>query len=127
MTRMRAQLEAKLREAADEVIDSYLAWDDENSCPTLTEIEDVILELRRRMGQVLLETALASQETRQPAERPKCPSCGEEMRYKGRKEKAIESRVGGLAIERGYYYCACCQSGFFPPGPTTGVRERAVE
>jgi uncharacterized protein with PIN domain len=127
MTLTRAEAEAKLREAADEVIDSYLVWDDKNSAPNLTQIEDKILELRQQMGQILLEAAVASQEMSQPAESPRCPSCGGEMRYKGQKEKAIESRVGGLAIERGYYHCARCQSGVFPPGPTTGVGERAVE
>lgn len=127
MTLKRAQIEAKLREAADEMIESYLAWDDENRAPNLTQIEDKILELRQQMGQTLLEVALASQERKQPAEAPQCPKCGEEMRYKGQKGKAIESRVGGLAIERGYYHCARCESGIFPPGPTTGVGERAVE
>lgn len=127
MTLTRAQKEAKLREVADEVVGSYLTWDDENSAPNLTQIEDKILELRQQMGQILLEVAVASQEMNQPAESPKCAKCGAEMRYKGQKEKAIESRVGGLAVERGYYHCARCGSGFFPPGPATGVGERAVE
>ena len=119
MTLTRAQKEAKLREVADEVIGSYLTWDDENSAPNLTQIEDKILELRQQMGQILLEVAVASQEMNQPVESPKCTKCGEEMRYKGQKERGMESRVGGLEMGRGYYYCACCKSGIFPPGPAT--------
>jgi uncharacterized protein with PIN domain len=114
-----AQKEARLRKAADEMIAAWLAWDEENCAPNLMQIEDEILELRRRMGQEMLAVVLSGQEMSQPAENPKCPRCGAEMRYKGQKEKAVESRVGGLEVERGYYYCACCGSGFFPPGPPT--------
>jgi hypothetical protein len=31
----------------------------------------------------------------------------------------VESRLGGIEIERGYYYCAACQSGSFPPRRAT--------
>lgn len=127
MTQTRAQMEAELRKAADEMIEAFLAWGDENRAPNLSELEDVILELRRRMGEKMLGVTLAGQEMNQPAVNPKCPQCGAEMRYKGQKERMIESRVGGLELERGYYYCACCKSGFFPPGPATGAGGRAVE
>ena len=115
----RAQKQAKLRKAADEMIEKLLAWDEENSAPNLTQIEDEILALRQRMGEEMLTVVLAGQAASQPTENPKCPTCGAEMRYKGQKGKAVESRVGGLEVERGYYYCARCQSGLFPPGPTT--------
>lgn len=115
----RAQKEAKLRKAADEIIEALLAWDEENRAPNLTQIEDEILTLRRQMGKEMLSVVVAGQEASQPAKNPKCPHCGAEMRNKGQKEKTVESRVGGLELERGYYYCARCQSGFFPPGPTT--------
>jgi hypothetical protein len=115
----RAQKEAKLRKAADEMIAALLAWDDQNSTPNLTQIEDEILELRREMGQEMLAVVLAGQEANHPAEKPPCAHCGGEMRNKGAKSKAVESRVGGVEIERGYYYCTRCQSGIFPLGPAT--------
>lgn len=114
-----AQKEAKLRKAAEEMIAAWVAWDEENRAPTLTEIEDKILELRRQMGEEMLAVTLAGQGMRQPAESPTCPECGREMRYKGEKGRLVESRVGGLELERGHYYCAHCQSGLFPPGPAT--------
>jgi uncharacterized protein with PIN domain len=115
----RAQKEAKLRKAADEMIEALLAWDEQNSAPNLTQIEDEILMLRRQMGEAMLAVALAGQEASQPAENPTCEHCGGEMRNKGAKSKAVESRVGGVEIERGYYYCPRCQSGIFPPGLAT--------
>jgi hypothetical protein len=28
------------------------------------------------------------------------------MRYKGQKGTAVETRLGGIQVKRGYYYCA---------------------
>ena len=123
----RAQQEAKLREAAEEIIQSLLAWDEERAEPTLTEMEDVILELRRRMGQEMLCVVLAGQEAQAPVEAPVCAECGEAMRTKGGKRRTVESRVGDVALERTHYYCARCQSGIFPPGPPTSAGEGGVE
>lgn len=127
MKQTRAQKETKLRKAADEMIEAFLAWDEENSAPNLTEIEEVILALRQGIGQALLGVALAGQDLSQPVESPPCPECGAKMRNKGQKRRAVESRVGGVELERSHYYCACCQSGIFPPGPATGIRGRAME
>ena len=126
MKQTRSQKEMKLREAADEIIEGFLTWDEKNPAPKLTEMEDIILELRRRMGEAMLEVGLEGQEAREPAESPKCPECGRKMRHKGKKEKGLESRVGSLEVERVYYHCAC-GSGIFPPGPATRVGRRTVE
>lgn len=112
----RGQKEAKLRKAADEMIETLLAWDEQHNAPNLMQLEDEILELRQRMGQAMLAAVVEGQAAGQPAAHPQCPQCGEVMRYKGQKERTVESRVGGFAMERGYYYCAGCKSGFFPPG-----------
>ena len=42
-----------------------------------------------------------------------CP-CGEPARYHGRHGKTFESVLGPLFLERAYYHCAPCQSGFCP-------------
>jgi uncharacterized protein with PIN domain len=115
----RAQKKAKLSQAAEEAIEQLLDWDEEHSAPNLTQIEEAILALRQRLGQEMADVVMAGQGAQQLAESPKCPTCGEVMRYKGRKRRAVESRLGGVAVERGYYYCARCESGFFPPGRAT--------
>jgi hypothetical protein len=119
MALTRAQKEAKLAKAAQEAIQQLLEWDEKNPRPNLTQIEDIVLAVRQRLGQELASVVMEGQEAQQPAQLPLCPTCGEAMRYKGRKGKALESRVGGLEMERGYYHCAHCESGLFPPGPTT--------
>lgn len=119
----RAQKKAKLEAAAAALIEELLEWDEQNEKPNLTQIEDAVLELRRRFGQEMALTLVAGQGARQPVEAPVCEMCGQPMRYKGVKQKAVESRVGGLEVERGYYYCAACTSGAFPPGRSAGVGE----
>jgi hypothetical protein len=123
----RAQQEAKLRAAAEEMIQRLLAWGEEREAPTLTEMEDMILELRQHMGQEMLRVVLAGQAAQAPVEAPVCSECGEEMRTKGGKRRKVESRVGEVALERTHYYCARCQSGIFPPGSPTTARDGGVE
>jgi hypothetical protein len=115
MKRSEAQIRAELLVEAQAGIDELLAWEREAGAPNLTAMEDKVLALRQRLGQRLLEAVIADQEVRQPAEPPRCPTCGEALRYKGQKSTTITSRVGDVTIERGYYYCARCESGLFPP------------
>ena len=114
MKRSRAQRKAELLAEAEVLIESLLDWDARTSKPNLRQIEDEVLELRRRFGQRLAKTVIEDQEAQQPAEPPQCAKCGAALRYKGQKAAQIESRLGTLAVERGYYYCACCKSGLFP-------------
>jgi hypothetical protein len=115
----RAQKRAKLQAAAEKLIEQLLDWDELNTRPNLTAIEDEVLKLRRQFGEEMVDTVVAGQENRQPAETPLCPTCGKPMRYKGRKAREVESRLGGIELERGYYYCSNCESGSFPPRPAT--------
>ena len=41
-------------------------------------------------------------------------SCGGPAKYHGRHHKTFESVLGPLHLERAYYYCAQCESGFCP-------------
>ncbi len=116
MRRTPEQLEAELLAEAKALIAELVAWEREAGAPKLSEMEAKALAVRQRFGKRLLEAMIEDQEARQPAESPKCPTCGAEMRYKGQKGTDIETRLGGIEIERGYYYCAHCESGLFPPG-----------
>jgi len=115
----RAQKKAKLEAAAAELIEQMLDWDEQHERPNLTQIEDEVLKVRQHFGQEVAGVMLEGQVARQPVENPLCPACGQPMRYKGQKRKDVESRLGGMAVERGYYHCPDCESGLFPPRPTT--------
>ena len=118
MKRSRAQKKAELLAEAEVLIESLLDWDERTSKPNLRQIEDEVLGLRRQFGQRLAKAVIEDQEAKQPAEAPKCRQCGQVLSYKGQKGTNVESRLGSLAVERGYYYCARCQSGLFPPERT---------
>jgi hypothetical protein len=127
MKRTRAQKKAELMAHAEATVEKLLDWEEETDKPNLLQIEEMVLELRERIGKKLAEMVMEEQDAVQPAEPPRCPECGEPMRYKGRKSLDVESRVGPLDLERGYYHCARCESGLFPPGPATGVVGEEVE
>jgi hypothetical protein len=115
----RAQKRAKLQAAVEALIEELLAWDEQNQAPNLTQIEDEVLKLRQQFGQEMAGVVLAGQEARDAVENLLCLKCGKVLRYKGRKGKGIESRLGGIQVERGAYYCQECASSFFPPRPAT--------
>ncbi len=116
MRRTPEQLQAELMAEAKALIAELVAWERQAGAPKLSQMEARVLAVRQRLGQRLLEAMIEDQEARQPAEPPKCPTCGAQMRYKGQKGTAIETRLGGIQVERGYYHCAHCESGLFPPG-----------
>ena len=114
----KEEIKAGLLAEAETLIDEAFDWDDETESPTLRDIEQIVLKLRKRFGERIAEAVIERQAERRPVPGPSCPECGAEMQYKGQKQSGIESQVGALGIERGYYYCAQCRRGLFPPGQT---------
>jgi hypothetical protein len=115
----REQKKGKLTKETEKLIEMLLDWEEGNRRPNMTQIEEEVLKLREGFGQALVRVVLEGQEVRQPVTAPVCPGCGKAMRNKGEKKKGIESRLGMVEMERGYYYCSDCESGLFPPRPTT--------
>ena len=116
MKRNKEEKRKRLLVRAEQVVDEYLEWEETHPRPDLTQIEDIALKLRKELGKEIAQMAVEEQEEREPVPGPSCPKCGEEMRYKGEKGVAVESRVGGLTVERGYYTCLRCKESIFPPG-----------
>jgi hypothetical protein len=124
---VRDEAKKRLLAKAEELIDELLAWDEETEEPTLTEIEDVVLRLRKELGAEMAEAVISLQEGNRPVPGPACPKCGGEMHYKGQKANGVECRAGALKTERGYYHCPGCGEGLFPPGSATGVEGSDLE
>ncbi|MBT7323836.1 MAG: hypothetical protein HN855_01605 [Anaerolineae bacterium] len=127
MKRSRERLKVEFLEEAEELFDELMAWDENTPEPNLTQIEDIILALRKRMGERMAQAVINRQEMRRPSEKIHCPECEKEVDSKGPKGSQVETRVGGMQIERSYYYCPRCQQGFFPSGSTTDVVGETME
>ena len=74
------------------------------------------------MGEEVAELVLGQLGSKEIVEGLRCEECGGEMAYKGQETRQAETRIGGIAIQRGRYWCPRCQRGVFPPGQ----RERAA-
>lgn len=116
MRRTPEQLEAEMMAEAKALIAELVDWERQAGAPKLSQLEEKVLAVRQQLGKRLLKVLIEDQEARQPAAPPQCPTCGAEMRYKGQKGTDLETRLGGIRVERGYYHCAHCESGLFPPG-----------
>ena len=112
----REEKKTKMMVRQEEAIDELLDWEERNERPNLTQIEDIVLKLRKDIGEGMTEEMLAEMGGKTPVPGPACPECGKEMRLKGEFRKQIEGRMGEVDYERSYYYCPACEEGIFPPG-----------
>jgi hypothetical protein len=127
MPKTRAEMKAELQVEAERLIDALLDWTDETDGPDLTAIEDEVLKLRQQFGEKLAAAAVEQQPTAEPLT-VKCPQCGRPMHQKKKRQRRhVQARVGGVALNRAYYYCDHCRVGLFPPGPATESSRPSLE
>jgi hypothetical protein len=127
MPRTRAEIKAALQAEAERLIDALLDWTDKTEAPNLTQIEDEVLKLRQQFAEKLAEAAVDGQATADPLT-VTCPQCRRAMHQKKKRQRRrVESRIGGVALKRAYYYCDHCRVGLFPPGSATTGGGGALE
>lgn len=107
-------MQRELLEEAEKLISELVEWQQTHGDSDFGEMEAFILGLRKRFGQRVAEALLEIQESRVSVTEPPCPGCGETGEYKGTTALTIESLLGPLTMERGYYYCPTCSAGYAP-------------
>lgn len=117
----REEVKAELLAFAEKRIEEVLQYGEEAKQPTFSEIEGTVLRIRDELGVKLAEAVVAAQEKGQVVPGPRCAQCGQEMGYKDRQGLQVTSWLGEIRIERGYYHCAACKRGLFPPGRATEI------
>src|SRR5207302_4170343 len=73
-----------------------------------------------RLAARALEQRLNSDTSDHVGAKLPCP-CGGSAKYHGRHEKTFESVLGPLHLQRAYYHCEQCESGFCPRDQTLGL------
>ena len=66
MKKSREQLKAEFITEAEALFDELMEWEEQNEKPNLTQLEDIVLELRKQFGARLAQTVIKRQEERQP-------------------------------------------------------------
>ena len=110
------ELRARMMAEAEAAIDQMIASKRQPDEITLTEIEDLVRaagqEVQARWTAELVRVSSQGQEVPGPT----CSGCGQEMRYRGQKDRRVMTDTGEVQLRRGYYYCETCKRGSFPPG-----------
>lgn len=107
------ELKKRLYERVEEAIEQLLEQKAGRRDLSLSEMEDLVGDFEVAVRQSLLqEMVMDAQETAPGV----CEACGGKLRYKGKKPRQIISLRGEVRVERDYYQCETCGSGYFPPG-----------
>lgn len=120
MSDPEAELNSRLRVAADAAIAKALSERKAPAEATLADIERVARSAGQQMEQAIA-TALAQESAAVLPDWPNCPKCGQKMKNKGKRHRRIVTEAGEIEVERVYYHCAACNQGFFPPGSALAV------
>jgi hypothetical protein len=115
MGKAQAEIKAKLLAEYETMLDDLLGQGEAADGLSLTDIEERALGVRAKVG-VQVTAALLENSSGQNVPGPRCPGCGQEMRYKGKKHRYLRTRSGDVGVARAYYYCQACRQGLFPPG-----------
>src|SRR4030042_3919295 len=89
--KQRREIEQKRRERTTHLRDEAVAEAGNGKPLSLSDIEEIALRVRSKVGQEVAQ-ALVQQQGTVAVPGPTCETCGREMHYKGRKKRRIVSR-----------------------------------
>ena len=105
-------LKKRLQKRANEAIEHLLEQKAGRQDLSMSEMEDLVGEFEVEVRQAMMQELVAEGQQTTPGV---CESCGGKLRYKGKKPKQVVTLRGEVKVERDYYQCATCGTGYFPP------------
>ena len=115
----RQQARTTFLAQAAQLWDDLNTWADSHPEATLTDLEQQLPPLRRRLMGQTLEGLLSQGDLGASPTPPPCPTCGAPMDDKGPVAQTVRSLEGDIHLTRAYYHCSHCPVGLFPPRPAT--------
>ena len=89
---------------------------------SLSEIERRIREMLLKVGQLLLTSWLAIQNSKYPEKEIECTCCGAEAAYQYQRPGTLLTILGQVSYKRAYYVCPYCRQGQYPLDMRLGLR-----
>jgi DNA-directed RNA polymerase subunit RPC12/RpoP len=89
---------------------------------SLSEMERKMRAMLLRVGQFLLGSWLAVQETSHLDETAACPYCGGQAIFKFKQDDILLTTLGQVGYSRSYFVCPDCQQGHYPLDQKLGLR-----
>jgi hypothetical protein len=115
-----ATLRAEFTQQAQKQFDEFFDPERQSLYITLTQHEDFVLAMGRKMASWLLQQHLAQHEVGEEGGKPTrpCPSCRRvclpDKKTSSPVPRLVKTRAGELEIQRLKYYCPGCRRAFFP-------------
>ena len=109
---LREQLLAQMKDQ----LDAFLEERSDRRDMSMSEMEDLVGKLQAELMQKLMQMLVHEN---QAETNGLCPDCDGKLRYKGKKPKQVITVRGEVTVDRDYYECEACKSGYFPPGSPT--------
>jgi NADH pyrophosphatase NudC (nudix superfamily) len=92
---------------------------------TLTDIEDLLLDIRQLLTEKMLAESLARQAAAQDQQRATtriCPGCQQPLDYTAAHTHLVQTRAGTVEWSEPEGYCSRCRRAFFPSVQESGDR-----
>lgn len=89
---------------------------------SLSDMERKVRQMVIKVGQFLLSSWIALQETSTPTQTAECPHCGQAAQYRCKRAGTLVTILGQVEYKRAYYLCDQCQQGHYPLDQQLGLR-----
>ena len=117
------QVRAYVEGVAKNLVDKLYGPDGPPWGTTLTDIEDLLLEVREVLTEQMLTLTLRRQaQAQQPQAQRLCPTCQQPLSCPDVNPRILQTRVGEAEWTEPEGYCPRCRRAFFPSGEKPGHR-----